>query len=71
VVTARRFIRYGHTGELWGVPGQTIAGLASLGGAFLVWTGIALSMRRFRSWRTLRNRNAQKQVRAVPAAKAA
>ena len=51
-VTAKSFIRYGHTGELWGVPGQTAAGLGTLGGGFLVWTGLSLSLRRFRSWRT-------------------
>jgi uncharacterized iron-regulated membrane protein len=44
------FIRYGHTGEAWGVAGQTIAGAASLGGAVMVWTGLALSVRRLRSW---------------------
>jgi uncharacterized iron-regulated membrane protein len=31
--------------------GQTIAGLASLGGVVLVWTGLALTWRRFRAWR--------------------
>jgi uncharacterized iron-regulated membrane protein len=52
--SAKSFIRYGHTGELWGVPGQTVAGLASFGGIFLVWTGVSLSLRRLRSWRTRR-----------------
>jgi hypothetical protein len=33
-----------------GFGGQTIAGLASLGGVFLVWTGIALALRRLRTW---------------------
>jgi uncharacterized iron-regulated membrane protein len=47
---ATDYIRYGHTGEIWGVAGQTIAGAASLGGAVLVWTGVALSLRRMRSW---------------------
>jgi len=42
-VTAKNFIRYGHTGEVWGVAGQTVAGLSTLGGAFLVWTGVSLS----------------------------
>jgi uncharacterized iron-regulated membrane protein len=53
-VSAKSFIRYGHTGELWGIPGQTVAGLASFGGLFLVWTGVSLSLRRLRSWRTRR-----------------
>ncbi|HXJ38225.1 MAG TPA: PepSY-associated TM helix domain-containing protein [Bryobacteraceae bacterium] len=53
-LSARTFIRYGHTGEAWGVAGQTIAGATSVGGAFLVWTGIALSLRRLKSWRVRR-----------------
>ncbi len=47
----RSWVRFVHTGEYYGVAGQTVAGLASLGGAFLVWTGIALSWRRFTAWR--------------------
>ncbi len=42
----RSFLRFAHTGEVGGIPGQTLAGLASLAGALLVWTGIALSLRR-------------------------
>lgn len=38
--------RFGHTGEMWGMVGQTIAGLASLVALFMVWTGFALSYRR-------------------------
>ncbi len=38
--------RYLHTGEYFGVIGQTIAGLASLAGCFLVYTGFLLSWRR-------------------------
>ena len=47
----RTWFRGLHTGEAFGLFGQTIAGLASLGGCFLVWTGLALAWRRFRSWR--------------------
>lgn len=54
----RTWLRFVHTGEYYGLPGQTIAGIASLGGAFLVWTGIALSLRRFAAWRR-RNDRAQ------------
>ena len=43
----RGWTRFLHTGEALGFIGQTLAGLASLGGAFLVWTGLALSWRRF------------------------
>jgi len=46
----RSILRFAHTGEVAGVVGQTIAGLASLGGAFLVWTGISLALRRLRAW---------------------
>lgn len=38
--------RYLHTGEYFGVIGQTIAGLASLAACFLVYTGFTLSWRR-------------------------
>jgi uncharacterized iron-regulated membrane protein len=47
----RGWLRFAHTGELGGLPGEAIAGLASAGGAFLVWTGIALSLRRLAAWR--------------------
>ena len=43
----RSIARFLHTGEALGFAGQTIAGLVSLGGAFLVWTGLALAYRRF------------------------
>lgn len=52
----RTWMRFGHTGELWGVSGQVVAGLASAGGCVLVWTGFALAWRRFRSWRSRRER---------------
>ncbi len=48
----RSILRFAHTGEVAGIPGQTIAGLASIGGAMLVWTGLALALRRFRAWLT-------------------
>jgi uncharacterized iron-regulated membrane protein len=51
---ARFWLRFLHTGEALGLAGQTIAGIASLGAAFLVWTGIALSLRRFSAWRRRR-----------------
>jgi uncharacterized iron-regulated membrane protein/flavodoxin len=47
----RTWVRALHTGEAFGLVGQTVAGLASLGGCFLVWTGLAMAWRRFRSWR--------------------
>ncbi len=43
----RAWTRFLHTGEALGPIGQGIAGLGSLGGVVLVWTGFALSWRRF------------------------
>ena len=43
----RSWLRYAHTGEVYGFAGQTIAGVASLGGVVLVWTGLAMAWRRF------------------------
>ena len=43
---ARGTVRFIHTGEYFGVIGQTIAGLASLAACFLVYTGFTLSWRR-------------------------
>lgn len=59
----RSYLRFAHTGEVAGIIGQTIAGLASLGGIFLVYTGLALSWRRFRDWRA---RRARSKVYATP-----
>lgn len=44
---ARMWARYLHTGELLGLPGQILMALAALGTLLLVWTGTALSWRRF------------------------
>ncbi len=40
------WIRYAHTGEAFGLPGQTIAGIVSLTSLLMVWTGLALAYRR-------------------------
>jgi uncharacterized iron-regulated membrane protein len=42
----RAWIRFTHTGEAGGIAGQSIAALATLGGALLVWTGLSLAIRR-------------------------
>jgi uncharacterized iron-regulated membrane protein len=47
----RSISRFTHTGEAFGVTGQTIAMIASAGGAVLVYTGLALALRRFVAWR--------------------
>ncbi len=44
---ARTWVRWIHTGEVGGLLGQALAGLASLAVVILVWTGFALSWRRF------------------------
>ena len=46
---ARTWIRWIHTGEAGGLPGQSIAALAAASCVVLVWTGFALSWRRFRN----------------------
>ena len=55
----RSISRFAHTGEVLGLPGQTIAGLATAGSVVLVWTGIALALRRCRSWIGRRNRQTE------------
>ena len=50
----RNVMRFAHTGEVLGIPGQTVAGLVTAGGAVLVWTGIALALRRLIAWRRRR-----------------
>jgi uncharacterized iron-regulated membrane protein len=53
---ARSWLRFVHTGEYYGVVGQAVAAVASFAGVMLVWTGAALSLNRFSSWRTRRRR---------------
>jgi uncharacterized iron-regulated membrane protein len=43
---ARSWLRFVHTGEQYGIVGQTLAGIASLAACFLVYTGLALAFRR-------------------------
>ncbi len=47
----RSWARFTHTGETGGVIGQLLGFIACLGGAFLVYTGISLALRRFWKWR--------------------
>jgi uncharacterized iron-regulated membrane protein len=63
----RNVMRFAHTGEVLGIPGQTIAGLVSLGGVVLVWTGIALALRRLSSWRGRRQARATETERSQDA----
>jgi len=43
----RNWVRFAHTGEYYGVVGQTVAGIASFLACLLVYTGIMLSWRRW------------------------
>jgi uncharacterized iron-regulated membrane protein len=63
---ARSWLRFAHTGEFYGLTGQTIAGLASLGGAFLVYTGLSLAFRRLAAW--LKRRRAAQDYEQLRAA---
>jgi uncharacterized iron-regulated membrane protein len=62
---ARVLLRFLHTGEALGLSGQAIAGVASLGGGFLVFTGLALAIRRFAAWLRTRLRPARGRVRPL------
>ena len=54
----RTWLRFVHTGEYYGLAGQTVAGIASAGGALLVYTGISLAVRRLWAWRRRRSAGA-------------
>ena len=63
----RSWLRFAHTGEYYGLVGQTIAGIVSAGGVVLVWTGLALAYRRFIAWiarRRARSDDARQQQAA-------
>ena len=64
----RTFLRFAHTGEFFGLAGQTIAGLASAGGVVLVWTGISLALRRLGNWRARAQPAAARSARQRTAA---
>lgn len=61
----RSWIRFTHTGESFGIVGQLIGFVACIGGAFLVYTGFSLALRRLRNWlkrRAIRQAMAQQAV---------
>ncbi len=58
---ARSYIRFLHTGEVFGVVGQTLAGIASLLACLLVYTGVMLSWRRWQASRSSKQTLAMKQ----------
>jgi uncharacterized iron-regulated membrane protein len=59
---ARGWFRFAHTGELAGILGQMIAGIACAGGVVLVWTGLSLALRRLFNWHVWRRLGAQRPV---------
>jgi uncharacterized iron-regulated membrane protein len=61
----RSWTRFTHTGEYYGLLGQTIAGLVSAGGALLVYTGLCLAFRRLFGW------NSRRRSRSSPPAEKA
>jgi uncharacterized iron-regulated membrane protein len=48
---ARSWMRWVHTGEAGGMPGQIVAALACAATLVLGWTGFALALRRLNGWR--------------------
>jgi uncharacterized iron-regulated membrane protein len=64
----RSIMRFAHTGEVLGLTGQTIAGIATAGSVVLVWTGIALALRRGRAWLVRRRSRAPIPIAENPAA---
>jgi uncharacterized iron-regulated membrane protein len=62
----RGWLRFAHTGELGRLSGQLIAGVGCLGGVMLVYTGLALSVRRFWSWALIVRGNAQRRIARTP-----
>ena len=61
----RTWMRFAHTGEYYGLTGQTIAMLVTAGSTVLVWTGLALTLRRFMAWRGRRGAYATRGERAA------
>lgn len=53
----RTWFRFTHTGETGGLIGQFIGFIACIGGAFLVYTGVALAIRRLSRWMGKRAKN--------------
>ena len=50
----RSWTRFTHTGEYYGLAGQTVAGIVSAGAVVLVFTGLSLALRRAAGWRARR-----------------
>jgi uncharacterized iron-regulated membrane protein len=50
----RSWTRFTHTGEYYGLAGQTVAGIVSAAAVVLVVTGLSLALRRAAGWRARR-----------------
>jgi hypothetical protein len=48
-----------------GLTGQTIAGIAAFAAIFMVWTGLAMALRRFLHWLAKKNRSKEGEVPAT------
>lgn len=60
----RVWARYLHTGDVGGLPGQTLAFLNACGVMVMVWTGLAMAWRRYRNWKNgSSGQNPPKQTR--------
>jgi uncharacterized iron-regulated membrane protein len=63
----RLYVRFLHSGELFGVPGQLTALLSVVALLLLIWTGFSLSIRRLFAWRqrTVRDASESASLKAV------
>ncbi len=55
----RAFVRFGHSGEYYGLAGQALAALASLAAGVLVYTGLSLATRRLIASNSTRSKPAR------------
>jgi uncharacterized iron-regulated membrane protein len=63
----RSWTRFTHTGEYYGLVGQTVAGIASAGAVVLVVTGLSLALRRAAGWSARRVAPAREAARSEAA----
>lgn len=61
----RGWLRFLHTGEALGLVGQIVAAIGSLGGVVLVYSGIALTVRRFVAYRRRKEHLPKTQAKAA------
>jgi uncharacterized iron-regulated membrane protein len=61
----RAWARFTHTGEAFGLPGQTVAAIAASGASLLVFTGLTLALRRLAGWKA--RKKLVRETEEVPA----